>query len=61
MLPVGRPSGEIAKDDNAMCWDGYLLGMVEKGVGTLCQVGDLQRMFWIEERLRTCVAAKMLG
>ena len=25
MLPVGRPGGRVARDDNAMCWDGCLL------------------------------------
>lgn len=25
MLPVGRPGGRVARDDNAMCWDGGLL------------------------------------
>jgi len=44
-----------------MCWDEYLLWSGGKEVSTLCQVGNLQRMFWMEERLRTCVAAKMAG
>lgn len=25
LLPAGRPGGRVARDDNAMCWDGYLL------------------------------------
>jgi len=25
LLPVGRPGGRVARDDNAMCWDGCLL------------------------------------
>ncbi len=25
LLPVGRPGGRVAGDDNAMCWDGCLL------------------------------------
>jgi len=25
LFPVGRPGGRVARDDNAMCWDGYLL------------------------------------
>ena len=25
LLPVGRPGGRVARDDNAMCWDGGLL------------------------------------
>ncbi len=25
MLPVGRPGGRVARDNNAMCWDRYLL------------------------------------
>ena len=25
LLPVGRPGGKVARDDNAMCWDGCLL------------------------------------
>ena len=25
LLPAGRPGGRVARDDNAMCWDGCLL------------------------------------
>lgn len=40
LLPVGRPGGGMARDDNAMCWDGYLLlCRGGKGAGRPCEVG----------------------
>ena len=50
LLPVGRPGGRVARDDNAMCWDGCLL---------LCsggkkQAGRATRDACLERRM--CVA-----